>query len=167
MANECDFRMRVTGRRRDIEEFLGVIDIFSKNRQDRQIWGVLLTKPEKKDILTQFEKISDDDITTYEIEGFCRWSVYSAMLEGEYTDYEDYKDSKEHNITSLIKESELLNLVIEVYGSEPGLGFEEYFFIKFGKIEMFEAKDFDENNDQTKWSFKSCEDLFINSKVQN
>lgn len=167
MANECDFGMRITGRRRDIEEFLGVIDIFSQAKRDRCIRGVLLTKSKKKDVLTQFEKISDDDITTYEIEGFCRWSVYSAMLEGEHTDYQECKDLNDDKVTSLLRESELLNLVIEVYGSEPGLGFEEYFFIKFGQIEMFEAKNFDENNGQITWSFKSCEDLFINSKVQN
>lgn len=59
------------------------------------------------------ENLLDGYIKTY---GDCAWSVYSAMI-----DYPEFM-------------SAIQNLTVEIYGSEPGGGFQEHYIIENGKF---------------------------------
>lgn len=187
IANECDFGMVVTGKRKKLEEFLGVIyffyntdfqlffneksnevdsaDLINKSQHKktkRNIWTITPTSI-NKDIFTEFDEESDEDITTYEIVGHCKWSIYSSMLEGEDTYYDSSENIDDSTVSSLIKESNLLNLVIECYGDEPGLGVKEYLLIKFGNVEKYESSNFtlsDLKSCEVDWEYECYEDLF-------
>lgn len=182
MSNECDFGMLVTGKRKNIEEFLEVIEFFyninfeqtneideidlldkiQANKLKRHIWTTTVTSI-NKDIFTRFDEKSDDDITTYEIDGYCKWSIYHSMLEGEGTYYDSSKGMNQSTMSSLIQESKLLNLVIECYGDEDGIGIKEYLLIKFGDIEKYELNNFTSKDleiSEVEWKYKFYEDLF-------
>ena len=62
-----------------------------------------------------------------EVSGYCAWSVICSI--GAKDQYSD----KEYPSTSLLEESELLNLDIEVYSTEPG-GFAEHYHYHNGEV---------------------------------
>lgn len=47
--------------------------------------------------------------------------------------------------TNMLTESERLNLVIEAYSSEPGMGFQEHYLIDSGEIVIEDEVDYSEN----------------------
>lgn len=51
---------------------------------------------------------------------------------------------KDYCFPSLESESERLNLVIELFSSEPGIGFQEHVLIKKGLVEIDEVEDYAE-----------------------
>lgn len=94
----------------------------------------------KNDVLNFFNSIEDKKLKcrVYEIDiyeenfseryieafGECAWSVYSAMIE-----YPEFMAATK-------------NLTIEIYGSEPGCGFQEHYIIKDGKITEEKTEDY-------------------------
>lgn len=85
------------------------------------------------------------------------------MLEGEGTYYDSSKGMNQSTMSSLIQESKLLNLVIECYGDEDGIGIKEYLLIKFGDIEKYELNNFTSKDleiSEVEWKYKFYEDLF-------
>ena len=124
MANNCDFDLKITGGKAEIEELvamlshkgdykgngLGEIDVFYPGElTETSVPGV-------------FELIGGGD---------CPWSVLCA-LRAEY-----------HEV-SLESESKRLGLVIEAYSSEPGAGFQEHILIDKGSVIVDECVDYKE-----------------------
>lgn len=81
-----------------------------------------------------------NDIKFVYICGDCAWSVHSCMRRGLGT---YAKDDDEHS-TSLAEQSELLNLEIEVFSSEPGVGFQEHYLYKNGEETIDDVEDYTE-----------------------
>lgn len=143
MPNFCSYEMKVKGAKEKVEEFIKVIQShYDYYKQifdfDRHLYRVF-----EADTVEMEEE--EEGVWSVIIYGDCAWSVYSCMMEGEHTYYNDNKDA--HVImlngisqeipsrgTSLIKESKNLGLVIEVYSEESGVGFQEHYIIDNGEV---------------------------------
>lgn len=141
MPNYCNFEMKVTGTKENVEEFIRVINAdyyIDKDGHcdcDRHFWRIF-----EADV---FKESFENNYGYIKIDGYCAWSVYSCMCDGEDT-YNEI--SPNGGGTSLQKESEILNLTIEVFSVEPGLEFVEHFLFINGKWvinECVEYKEYD------------------------
>ena len=119
MANNCFYMMRVKGKKENVDEF------FKELRDYQHIphfWRVF--SAEMKDL----EDCADGTCVA-EIIGDCAWSVDCCMLDGPGS----YANDRPQESTSLKKESERLQLEIEVFSEEPGCAFQEHYHYACGK----------------------------------
>ena len=138
MPNYCNYSMKVVGNKENIEEFIKVLQCNYNYRTNeftfkRHFWRVFEAEPES------IEERSDGKYETY-VNGYCAWSVFSCMMDGDGTYQNDKKkeiiDSDEVIInhgTTLQAESENLGLDIEIYSTEPGIEFAEHYLYKHGE----------------------------------
>lgn len=109
------------------------------------------------------------------VTGGCKWSVILSLLgvKDSYYD-EDKKDYGDRSkVTCLENESKRLNLDIEIYSSEYGVGFEEHFLIRNGVLEINECikawklyKYYFEDEDASD-EFKEIVEEFYENKIPN
>lgn len=140
MPNYCDYSMCVKGTKENIEEFIKVINAgysyttmeFDYNRHFYRVFE------------SYYDEIEEMLDGTYQvvINGYCAWSVNSCMFENGYHKRikEEYKD--ECRGTTVPIESERLNLDIEIFSSECGVGFQEHYIVRKGAIEVEECVDY-------------------------
>lgn len=136
MPNYCDYDMRVVGKKENVDEFINVIkadydygkEIPATSKHLFRVFGV--------DVLDDYCYTKEDGRYSCDINGYCAWSVYVCMLEGIQTYYNDLKERYPDKFmgTSLLKLSKELNLDIEVFSDEPGVGFREHYLIKNGEF---------------------------------
>lgn len=133
MANDCLGYVTVRGYKDNVDEFTKIIQAhYDYNKMEFS---------HKPHLFRVFEaQIYDEQINglqktvSYSID--CAWSIYSCMMQGNYTYYNDLKERfKEFYGTHLQEQAKRLNLWIEVQGSETGFGFQEYYLINnFGMV---------------------------------
>ena len=91
------------------------------------------------------------------VSGYCAWSVYSCMFEGEHTYYNDFmRDFGIRYIgffgTTIPELSRLLNLDIEIFSEETGVCFQEHYRVTNGNIiindEVHITVDYDEETQE-------------------
>ena len=111
MANICDYELFATGKLNDLKAFRAMMDQTGKKY-------IPSTKYES-DFLIEKPEIVDGDIYRQHFAGGTRWSVQSGMLETH---------DDEDGIT-LVEASKLANVSIEVFSTEPGIGFAEHYEI--------------------------------------
>ena len=144
MANYCDYNMKIIGYPSNVGKALEII------MQNYSYWSPTFLKNPKPHLYRVFEANLGDmrnvtqSIVSMEVYGYCAWSVYSCMMEGPFTYYNDFRPNNPDKKTtmdyisagtSLIQMCRDLNLYIEVYSDEPGMGFQEHIVINnFGKI---------------------------------
>lgn len=119
MANNCLFDIKITGEFFDVKELCEMIS-------EHQLGRVF-----SFDLTTDIERTSVENIYSVLGCGDCAWSVLCAMR-------------KDYCFPSLESESERLNLVIELFSAEPGIGFQEHVLIKKGLVEIDEVEDYAE-----------------------
>ena len=139
MPNYCNYKTKLKGEPSSIREFIDIM----KNNTDHE--GPHMYRIFAAEVIDE----SEIDKGFAHIDGYCAWSVYSCMMEGEHTYYDKEKEEsaelgKQFNGTSLIKESKRLSLSIEIYSEEPGFGFEEHIYIINGDIVEYEVADMSE-----------------------
>lgn len=66
------------------------------------------------------------------ISGDCAWSVYSCMCGGAFTYYDDNSTKGNVEVTNLAIETKRLNLKVEIFSQEPGIGFAEHIIFDNG-----------------------------------
>ena len=131
MPNYCGYQMKVKGKPENVDEFVKVIQAdYSFDDKDncicdvgRHFWRVFYADIYDEEIV--------DGVKSVYISGSCAWSVYSCMMDGPHTYNEQYP---KHCGTTLAIESKQLELEIEVFSEEPGVGFMEHFVIIKGDI---------------------------------
>lgn len=139
MPNYCNYEMKVTGIKENVEEFINIIqadyyiDENGHSDCDRHFWRVF----EAEVYNTGFQ----DDKYFAELYGYCAWSVYSCMCDGEYTYNGDHPNM---GGTTLEIESKRLNLTIELFSDEPGCEFAEHFLFINGDWVINDCVDFQE-----------------------
>lgn len=141
MPNYCDYTMSVKGSAENVEEFIKIIKAdydYRKNEFSNKphMWRVFEAEV--------YDDYYLEKLRCIEIKGYCAWSVYSCMLEGEHTYYNDMINESINYGTSLLKESERLNLIFEVYSEEPGMLFEEHYIVKDNKLIEDECLNYEE-----------------------
>ena len=147
----CDFLMRVRGKKENVEEFIDVMGTdclatySSKNgvgktrydcygNSDRHFWNI------NEFFHSKVEELKNGMVIV-DIRGYCAYSVYSCMFDGQHTYQEWYPDG---GGTTLLCESKKLKLEIEVYSSEPVYEFMEHYHIKNGELLLEEVIDYEE-----------------------
>lgn len=140
MPNYCTFEMRVRGVKENIEIFKRYMDAYYE-------WSdKILTCEEDHCFFRVFDTYlsfdneptdaSENVVAT--ISGSCAWSVKVCFFSGTDTYYDTYlkedKDPSTFKGISIEKASELLNLEIECYSKEAGMGFMEHYYIDQGKL---------------------------------
>ena len=143
MANCCCYSMKVAGQKENVKEFIDVVqNDYSYDCEgnyhgecDRHLSKVFV----KKIVACQENK---EDECKKEILGHCAWSVYSAMTEGGYYTSRYKKEyGQNSHATTLKLESENLQLKIEVFSEESGLGFREHYLYDNGEAILEECID--------------------------
>ncbi len=128
MPNYCYYEMHVKGKRENIEEFVKVMTDYER---PQHFWRVFSA-------YTDYRAPDQDGLTIASIAGDCAWSVYSCMCIGPCTYAGDVDESRR---TSLQKESERLQLEIEVFSDEPGMCFQEHYLYNKGDELVAECVD--------------------------
>ena len=128
MANYCFFAMKIVGSKEKVEKAFSYFD----NPKDSEYYvpGIYNLYTTKKIEL-------NNKVVAYEFTGSCRWSIVSSM--GRTID--EKSEPQGINLKSL---SEMLNLNIEAYSKESGLGFQEHFLYKNGQEIIAECIDWQE-----------------------
>lgn len=154
MPNYCDYEMRIKGYPANVGRFIEVIRAdynynkksYFYNHPHQHMFRVFEAEP--------LEVKMEGLVMVATITGYCAWSVYSCMLPGFCTYYNDTveeSNKNEFNIrsnqrsdylingkiyaTHLLNLAKQLNLYLEVYSNEPGMCFQEHYIINnFGQF---------------------------------
>lgn len=130
MPNNCFYDMIVRGSSNDIDTFHRVMTDYDF---DRHFFRVFSAEIYDKNVL-------DNGLTEVRISGDCAWSVHTCMRnEGIGCYASDPCNSRV--ATGLEEESKRLNLEIEIYSEEYGMGFEEHYHFKNGETITNECRD--------------------------
>ena len=150
MPNYCDYSMSIVGdKKENIEEFVSYLKATYSYDKD----GNSNIKGANHHFFRVFEAcestIEHLENGDYEcvVDGYCAWSVYSCMLEGEHTYYDSFmKDFKVNpqkaegfRGISLPKACAKLNVNVEIFSKEPGCGFMEHIICRNGEIDLEEC----------------------------
>ena len=151
MPNLCHYIAKIKGDKKDVETLLSYLESGYTYFKDNETYPWLdekykmnFTDGDKHlycDADKHFWRVfecdkfeEDDDGQEYYVmvEGDCAWSVHSCMFEGPLT-YSDiskddgfYRLKKEHS-TTMEEATKKLNLTVEIFSSEPGVGFAEHY----------------------------------------
>lgn len=125
MANHCDFIMQITGRKENVEELIQMLKWKGKY-EDQGLGRVYECWDE------DIEELNGDFISA-QVSGYCAWSVLTSMCDygGRYP--------------SLESETKRLGLLVEVFSSECGIGFQEHFLIDKGEAVIKDSVDYEEH----------------------
>ena len=152
MANDCNYEMKIRGSKKAINRVIACL---------KADYNYMEGKPSHKHFFRVFSVYDDDDLYdngdgtfTKFVFGCCAWSVWTCMLEGNNTYYNDVKNNHPDTFmgTSLYEQSK--DCEIEVFSEEFGMCFSEHYYFKNGiKVvdEDTEATcEFDEDTDEEK-----------------
>ena len=136
MANICSFSMVVKGSRADIEKFYNAMS---------QNGDIYMGRGAEADI--QYE---DEENRAF-IDGQCKWSVQSAMIDNAISMRTEPNmwhfgnvDTSKLEFVTLVEACERWNLTVEVYSEEPGCCFQEHYMIVNGELVCDECVDWHE-----------------------
>ena len=137
MANICDFSMFVIGRKSDIESFYDALT------QKGNIWmgrGACDT-----DLVLE---VYDNENYSAEINGWCKWSVSSALIHNAVSMEADPNrwsfgnvDASQLQFVTLFEASKRWNLSVEVFSAEGGMCFQEHYVVNNGDVIVDECVD--------------------------
>jgi hypothetical protein len=136
MANICDFVMRVKGKRENIEKFYNTM---------HQNGNVYMGRGAEAEI-----NYEDNDIA--EINGWCKWSVVSALIDnaismrtepGKWYFGANFNFSKTQFVT-LIEACRRWDIDMEVYSEESGCAFQEHYMVVDGDLVIDECVEWNE-----------------------
>ena len=126
MANICSFQMMVRGKHDDIESFYNAMS------QNGNIW---MGRGADAEI-----KYNDEEGTAF-IDGWCKWSIQSAMIDNAISMRTEpgmwafsTVDRNSLEFITLLEATERWDLVIEAYSEEPGCCFQEHYVFDNGDI---------------------------------
>lgn len=131
MANWCDFRMMVRGKKDNVDTFYKYLTDYENSKK-------YFARIFCADI--DSESADDNGIKTMKLSGDCAWSVYSSMCEGVYTYYTENR-STDPKLTCLREATQELQLEVEIRSEEPGMGFWEHIHYKDGECLCDETGD--------------------------
>lgn len=117
MANNCDFHMKIRGRKDDCRELADLLAWKNGHEKDG-IGRIYLCQ------------VVDEGPGWLEVAGDCAWSVQTAILEPQGGRFAE--------------DLARLDLAVEVYSSEPGLQFQEHYVIDRGDVLVEEEVEYKE-----------------------
>lgn len=138
MANMCYFSMKIKGKEENINTFYNMLS------QEGNIYIGYGASAE----------IKIDNNEAY-IDGECRWSVSDALIDDvksmknnpKASFFGDDIDNTKLEFITLFEACEKLNLEMECYSEETGNCFQEHLLYRNNTIEINEARDIEETED--------------------
>ena len=135
MANICDFSMYVKGNKEDIKRFYNALV-----QEDNLYMG-----------RGAEAEIQYDEDTAF-INGWCKWSVHSALVDNAIsmrTNPEMWAWGKDTDVSqlefiTLFEACREWNLDMEVYSEEPGCAFQEHYICLKGDVVCDECVEYNE-----------------------
>ena len=124
MANNCFYTLKAAGAKESVQELL---DIMQYKKEDTVMFARIFDAEEDDTV-----ELADGRVLM-SISGDCAWSVYSCMFEGNGTYFNSAREANPQ-LSSIPIESKRLGLDIEIYSSEPGMGFAEHYRVTNGDI---------------------------------
>lgn len=147
MANICNFSMVVKGKKENIEQFIDMM------QQKGTVWmgrGAVVYSQDMEEL--------ENGIYRCQIDGDTKWSVISSMVdnaismrtETEKWGFGDDINKAELSFVTLFEACEQLQLDMEVYSEEAGIGFQEHYVFIDGNLVAEECVDYtEEYNEET------------------
>ena len=146
MANICNFSMVVKGKKENIEQFTDMM------QQKGTVWmgrGAVID-------FTDMEELENGKYRC-QIDGDTKWSVQSSMIDNAIsmrTEPEKWSfgntDKTKLTFVTMFEACNQLQLDMEVYSEECGVGFEEHFIFIDGELIIDECVDIVEKyNEET------------------
>lgn len=123
MPNYCDYIMKVVGKRADCRTFMTKLMSYAV---PDHFWRIFEAN-------AQDEENTEGTVSLY-VSGYCAWSLESCCRASGYSKGIDLFDVNTRN----------LNLKMEAYSHEPGMGFEEHFIYDHGMCVKDECVDMSE-----------------------
>ena len=164
MANDCNYEMKIKGSKETIQR---VIDCLKAN------YNYYEGKPAHKHFFRVFECVDEDEYEIYGdngdgtftafVWGYCAWSVWSCMMKGEHTYYDDVKRNHPDTFMGTCLEEQSQDCEIEVFSEEPGMGFSEHYYFKNGVCLIDTSVEMREEWDE---EYEECE-LFNPNRENN
>ncbi|QIK57027.1 hypothetical protein G7059_03755 [Erysipelothrix sp. HDW6A] len=149
MPNLCFFNMQVKGKPKDLKTVNEILNADYNYENNK-----LISCSAEKHIFRTWDIESSFD-ENLEVSGHCAWSVYSCMMEGPYTYYNQLKTFENFKGTTLVEISQTYNVDIEVYSEEPGMCFQEHYLIRNGVVEVDEETPYYENYNEKTGEYES------------
>lgn len=138
MPNWTFTRISVVGRKECVKEFIKVLNAnydYNKYNFDHK-FHIFRT------LVQSYDHEIYGQIMQADIYVECAWSVYVCMFKGPHTYYND-RIGLYNRAVSIDELSKIYNLNIEIWSEEPGLCFQEHYYIINGNIiinEEFSSK---------------------------
>ncbi len=149
MANNCCYSMKIVGHnKQDIDEFISMLQYHHKD-------GKYFARIFEAYVSNIYEENEDRFVAS--VDGDCAWSVYSCMCAGPFT-YYDRNCEKDNEITNLAIETKRLNLIVEIFSEEPGIGFAEHIIFDNGTEVLMEEEDYGEYYNDENLSIEEFEE---------
>ena len=140
MANICSFSMVVRGKKENIETF---------NNMMQQVGTVYMGRGAELDC-EDMEELSDNNYRCQML-GQTKWSIQSSLIDNAISMRSDSGrwsfgdiDKSTLSFVTLYEACEQLNLDMECYSEEPGIGFQEHYLYVNGKLLEHECVDYSE-----------------------
>lgn len=149
MPNLCFFNMQVKGKPKDLKTVNEILNADYNYENNK-----LVSCSAEKHIFRTWDIESCCD-EILEVSGHCAWSVYSCMMDGSYTYYNQLKTFENFKGTTLVEISQMYNVDIEVYSEEPGMCFQEHYLIRNGVVEVDEEIPYYENYNEETGEYES------------
>lgn len=144
MANICSFSMIVRGKKENIEEFKNMM---------QQIGTVYIGRGAEIDF-EDMEELSDSECRC-QLDGQTKWSIQSSLIDNAISMRTDINrwsfgdiDKTKLSFVTLIEACEQLNLDMECYSEESGIGFQEHYMFVNGELIADECIDYSEEYDE-------------------
>ena len=156
MPNLCTGFMNVRGRSDCVDELIAILNAnysyYKDSKNNDYTW---CADPKNFSHIPHFFRVFEsyllDDpvyhsavykavVLSFEV----AWSVWSCMFGGPHTYYNDFEidHPNEHFGSTILKESKRLQLEIEIWSYEPGMGFQEHYKICSGILVKDELYNF-------------------------
>lgn len=143
MANNCFYDLKAVGTKESLDE---LVQILQYEHPELRMYRIFSAEVYEEGINSN----QDRYITAC---GDVAWSISSSMLR-------DISPEQE-GVTNILTETARLGLVVEIFSSEPGIGFQEHYIIDRGEIQEEECVDYSEYwYDSSEWEGNSEEKKF-------
>jgi hypothetical protein len=144
MPNLCFWEMLIKGEQKNVEEFIKVLKTkydYEENKftGDRGMYS-LYDIDDTSDGMCAFD---DNDLYMVHVYGSCAWTCDMCMMESENSYFAIHLNDDKPRPTSLIKESKLLNLKIELFSESESDDYQEHIIVDNGEIVVNESADVD------------------------
>lgn len=123
MPNYCDYTMKIVGKRIDCRTFMTKLSSYDVPEHFWRIFEAIVCDEE-----------TEEDTVSFYISGYCAWSLESCCRASGYSNGVDLFEVNTRE----------LNLKMEAYSHEPGMGFEEHYIYDNGECVEAECVDMTE-----------------------